>query len=527
MKYPIIFGSIFSLLSQQLHSVELGKCNFARHLQIQPDQLINFTTTQNFSSSHYIRESSALLFQRGRYETIPELALEYSFDSKNGEAFVTLNPDCRWSDGEAITSENFIDSFRILFDPSNDAYIPGRDVFKNGYEVWKGDLPFEDLGIQAINDSVIKFDFNAPESLFLAMMSSVNFTPAPSHILKENPNYWDNYMDVSVVSGPYTPIEDNEEETIFVPNPYYCSTSRQNFDHVKIYKTTTEAEAGNLIYESKVDIAGRLPARQVKVLSNLDNVLNDFEIIDVNDEVIYLFNVNSKIITEPKIRQALGSVLDYDYLESNTLGYSIEKADSFAFRYPGYNPPRVNQNLPDYGQRIEAAKKILNDFGYTDENPLKLRYKASKADIYVYLGQAVSSMLNQLPVEVTKYDVDNKAQSDPNDIGPEITLVAWGSDYSDPEDFLTYMVNKYSTETGKAKMQDLLTRANSSETPEKRFALLEEVEVELAKDQTVFPVTWLNTLWFVNKDLEHRDEFYFLARNFSRKDCTPLHLDTT
>ena len=524
MKHPIILASIFTMFSQPIYSAEAGQCNFSRQLQLTPDLLSSPANQQTYESSHFLMESSALLFQRGRDGMHPELALDYTFDPQIGEAIVKLNPNCRWSDGVPITSENFIESFRFIFDPQNDAYTPGRDIFNNGAEVWKGELPFESLGIQALDDNTIKFDLLAPESLFLAVMSFVSYTPAPSHKLKDNPNYWDKYEKVKVVSGPYMPIEDNEKEATLIPNPYYCDVSSQNFDQVKLYKATSEAEIGNLVFESKVDIAGRLPARQIKILTNLESVLNEFEVIDENDEVLYYMFTNSETIPDIEIRMALGSVLDYDYLESNTLGYFNEIADSFAFRYPGYNPPRINQNLAEYNLRIDKAKQILNDFGYTKENPLTLTFTTSLTDIYLYLSQAIGSMLSQLPVEVV-VDPDIAFGSPPDRDGPDLIFTAWGSDYSDPENFLNFMVKAYSSAPNRSMLLDLLEQANASETPEERFELLADVEAELEKDRTVFPVTWFKTLWLVNKNLEHTGGFYHLARNYSRNNCNPSHLN--
>ena len=522
----------FTLFLGQTAFGEENTCDFVRHLELGDERnnedflltswSLNPSKASSFATNHLVMESSALLFGRLRDGMKNELAQSFQFDPIKQVATIELNQSCRWSDGEPITAENYIDSFKMIFDPENDSYNPGRAVFHNGYDVWKGKLPFDQLGIKAIDKFTLELDVAVPETLFKAMMSYVSYTPAPSHILNEQPDYWDNYPDAKVVSGPYMHFSNDAQKVVLVPNPYYCDRSTQNFDRVIVKKTNTEAEVGNLIFESKVDIAGRLPARQIRMLTSSETVLDKYYIFDVNDEVIYYFVIRSGKIENPEIREALGSVLDFEYLESNTLGYFLELADSFAFRYPGYNPPKINQNFEQYQERIANARIVLEKHGYSDKNPLTLTFANPKTEIYRYLGEGIVAMLNQLPIKVLTNDDEANRISWNNNAA--IVLTGWGSDYADPENFLSYMVATFTSEENKPAMIDLLDRANLAKTPEERFDLLEEIEVQLYQDKTIFPISWFKTDWLVKKNFEHLEGFYFLGRNFKSTDCVPQHL---
>ena len=76
--------------------------------------------------------------------TISDDGREYTF---------WLRPEARWSNGDPVTAEDFVYSFRRLVDPTTAAlYIKSVDAVENANEIMAGQLMPDALGVRAIGE---------------------------------------------------------------------------------------------------------------------------------------------------------------------------------------------------------------------------------------------------------------------------------------------------------------------------------------------------------------------------------------
>ena len=86
-----------------------------------------------------------------------------------------LRADAKWSDGGALTAEDFAYSLRRAVAPR-----PGSEpaanlaVIRNADAVMKGEKPATELGVEAVDPRTLKITLRGPTPYFLALLSSDN-----------------------------------------------------------------------------------------------------------------------------------------------------------------------------------------------------------------------------------------------------------------------------------------------------------------------------------------------------------------
>ena len=119
----------------------------------------------------------------------PDIGESCSRD-KNKNLICKLKKNLQWSDGTAITAEDFLRTYKKILNPATAA--PRADMLfkiKNAIDIYKGSAKSETLGVTAPDKWTLKFEFKNPDPDFEYNLSS--FVLAPT---KE---------DLQVVSGPY------------------------------------------------------------------------------------------------------------------------------------------------------------------------------------------------------------------------------------------------------------------------------------------------------------------------------------
>ncbi len=135
---------------------------------------------------------------------IPGLAESWK-KSKDGKKWTFKLRDAKWSNGDKITAQNFVDSFRRLADPAT----KGNDILlrvsliKNSEKILKGELAPEELGVKAKNDKTLIVELEKPLPFFLSLMTSPNFYPINKKFVDScGKNYGKGIKNV-ICCGPY------------------------------------------------------------------------------------------------------------------------------------------------------------------------------------------------------------------------------------------------------------------------------------------------------------------------------------
>ncbi|MEV4777397.1 ABC transporter substrate-binding protein [Microbacterium sp. LTA6] len=205
--------------------------------------------------------------------------------------------------------------------------------------------------------------------------------------------------------------------------------------------------------------------------------------------VLYLaFNQVVPELQDIRVRQALSYAVDKDALIKQVLPDGTEKATQFV-------PPVVNgynEGVTTYEYDPEKAKALLEEAGFTADNPLTLTfnypvnvsrpYMPDPEQIYTVLA----SQLAEVGVKVNPVtDAWNPDYLEKITAGSDhgIHLLGWTGDYNDTDNFVGVFFGQKSAEWGfdNPELFQKLTEARGVSSLEEQTPLYEEINEDVAQ----------------------------------------------
>jgi oligopeptide transport system substrate-binding protein len=124
--------------------------------------------------------------------------------SEDGSVFtVHLDPEAKWSDGEPVLAQHYVDGIIRLLEPETAAeyayvmyYVDGAEAFNTG----ESDDP-DSVGVKALDDFTLEFTLTGPQSFFDSILAFKTTFPARLDVIEAGGELWfeTNY----VGNGPY------------------------------------------------------------------------------------------------------------------------------------------------------------------------------------------------------------------------------------------------------------------------------------------------------------------------------------
>ncbi|MFZ9994523.1 MAG: ABC transporter substrate-binding protein, partial [Steroidobacteraceae bacterium] len=122
--------------------------------------------------------------------TVPGQAESYTVSSDGREYRFRLRAGLRWSDGTPLSSEDFLWSFRRLFDPRTASpAVSLLYVIRNGRRVNTGELPVNALGVRAPDPQTVIIELEHPAPYLLDLLVHRAF-PVPRHVVERYGREW-------------------------------------------------------------------------------------------------------------------------------------------------------------------------------------------------------------------------------------------------------------------------------------------------------------------------------------------------
>ncbi|MDO4699043.1 MAG: peptide ABC transporter substrate-binding protein [Pasteurellaceae bacterium] len=155
-------------------SSQLNRAIYANHLQLDP----HFVTT--VAESAPIRDLLVgLMAYDSRGNVIPAVATDiFSDDGVNW--LLQLDQGRVWSNGDAVTAEDFVASWQRLADPANHSPLADYLIYMgilNAKEVIHGELPPSELGLKALNTHSLQIQLHQPHYQLPNMLAHLALLP--------------------------------------------------------------------------------------------------------------------------------------------------------------------------------------------------------------------------------------------------------------------------------------------------------------------------------------------------------------
>ena len=361
----------------------------------------------------------------------------------------TLRDDAKWSDGQPVTANDFVYSWRRLVDPATASpYNTIIAMVKNANEIIAGELPKEELGVSAPDDHtfVVELTYNCP--YFLDICAFPNTMPLREDIVEGNTTWTD--PSTYVTNGPFK-MESwtHDAEIVMVPNENYYDVSSISIESLT-FALMDDANAQLTAFNSgDLDFMQNPPPDEVATL------LADGTLIagDYLGTYYACFNNSKAPFDNVLVRKAFNLAIDRNYIvEMVTQAGEIpagawvpesvvdaEGTDGPDFREVGGDFWSVENTDEAYQANCDQARELLAQAGYPNgEGFPETTYLYNTDDKHQAVAEALQQMWsNVLGVNVTLNNQDWNVFLETRSAGDySICRNGWIADYNDPVSFL-------------------------------------------------------------------------------------------
>lgn len=334
-------------------------------------------------------------------EPVPGAAESWEMSADGRVYTFHLRPGLEWSDGVALTAEDFAAGFRRALDPKTGAQLVDLAyTVKNARAVASGEMPPERLGVRAVDDRTFEVELEAPDAAFIRLIAGYAlFFPLPRHLYERMGEGWAK-PGVMVSNGPYTLAEWTPQSQVRLEkNPHYWNAANVAIDRVLFFPTTDEAAALNQFRAGELDLSLGFPVGQYEWLKK--NMPDEVSVTPASTISFLTLNQRSAKFADARVRRALSLAIDRDTLVNRILATGQTVAYGVIPKvikdFP--QPPENDFSAMPMEARLKEARALLASAGYGPDNPLhfQLDYRAGDANKKVVV--AIAAMLQRIGVK--------------------------------------------------------------------------------------------------------------------------------
>jgi len=351
----------------------------------------------------------------------------------------TLNPNGRWSNGEAVTAQDFVFSLRRIMDPATGAkYAEILFPILNAPAVNRGEQPPEALGVAAPDPRTVEIRLAESTPYFLELLTHQTAAPVHAPSVARHGEAFTRPGNL-VTNGPYR-LADNVpgDRILLEANPHHPDAASLAIRRVAFLPTPDLSGAVRRYAAGEIDSLSDLPGDQMKALRARFG--REIVLGPMLGLAALAVNTRKAPFSDVRVRRALSLVIDRDYLSQALYGETMSPAYSLCpagldhYRTPPETEGR--EGLPI--EHEEEARGLLAAAGFGPRNRLRVEYRFNMSDNNRNTAVALAEMWRDLGIETRFVYTDAKTHfaylRDGGDF--DIARMSWVADYSDPQNFL-------------------------------------------------------------------------------------------
>lgn len=489
----------------------LAACGQQKSSQSQTKQVLNWTESAQISTQDPSLTTDSTSFQallntqEGLYrldkKQKPQLALAKSTKlTDGGKTYTFVLRDAKWSNGQAITANDFVYSYRRTLNPktkSSMAFYLYQIV--NAEAINAGKKPVSSLGVKALSKNKLQIKLVRPVSYFKLLLAFPLFFPENQQFIEKVGSKYGTAAKYTISSGPFklTKWTGSNKQFTLVKNQNYWDKKNVKLDKINETISETSSTAYNLYQAGKLDET-YLTGEQVKANKGkstfYDRPASAIQRLELNRKKVKAFNNFS-------IRRALSLAIDRESL-AKVLSDGSVAAKGFvpsgmgnnpttgeAFYKEAYVKEAVSYNLK------EAKKYLAKGYRELGIKSLNLNLTVSDTDSAKQVGEFLQSKLGELPgVKITVTTLPYTTLISRQSAGNyQLTIKNWQAILGDPINFLDVFEKDSSYNTSgfaSSKYDQLLNEAENvyGNKPVQRWKRLVAAEKLLMNEQGTIPL---------------------------------------
>ena len=418
-----------------------------------------------------------------------------------------LRDGLKWSDGSALTANDFVYSWKRVCDP-NVAAPYAETVLSpvKGYdEAITGNL--DALAVSAPDDKTLVVELSAPCSYFESLAAFATLSPVQEATIEANGDAWATTAETYIGNGTFYVSEwVPGSHIIMSKNPNYWNASAIKLDSIK-FVLTDDANAAYSAYQSgQVQMIKTVPTEEIPSLQG--NA--EFHVEPIIGTYYACLNDSIEPFNNPLVRKALSLAIDREYVAGTLMQGTYTPATNFMG--PGWvdtdgssfmekaNGGKPYIDITNFEASLTEAKKALADAGYPDgEGFPTITYSINDVAYHKVVAEYLQQAWAELGITANVEVVEWASFLPMRRAGDYMaSRNGWVGDYSDPSNMLEILKSTNGNDDAKYNNPeyDAAMDASSTETdPVKRSALLHQAEDILMADMGVIPLAYYNDFW--------------------------------
>lgn len=428
--------------------------------------------------------------------TVSEDNLTYTF---------TLRDGLKWSDGSALTANDFVYSWNRAIAPETAAdYAYMFDVIE-GYADGS-------LNVTAVDDKTIEVKLIAVTPYFLELCAFPAYFPVQQATVEANGEAWATEPETYVSNGAYTLTEwVHDSYMLYTKNPNYWNAENIKPETIK-FVLMDDNNAMLSAYETgELDMIDDVPNEEIPALKTQE----DYHVEGQLGTYYVSFNTSREYLNDPLVRKALVLAIDRTYIVEQ-IGQA-DQIEAGAFVPVGLTDADPTQQFrdvagdyydaKDYEANLELAKAALAEAGYPNGEGLPtLEYLYNEGTGHQAIGEALQNMWAQIGVNVELVSQEWSTFLNSRKNGDyDIARNGWLGDYNDPISFLDMWVTgggNNDAQWSNAEFDTLIGEIKASSDQTVRMEKMHQAEDIIFDEWMLCPIYYYTDIYMIKPEVQ-------------------------
>ena len=460
---------------------------------------------------------------------IPGTAESWTISDDGKEYIFKLNKNAKWSNGDPVTADDFVWSWKRILTASLGSQYPDMLYYLVGaYEYHNGEIDnFDEVGVKALDSHTLKVNLKNPTPFFIGLLSHYSTWPVHKETVLKHGDIDDRNGEWTrpgnfVCNGPFQlKTWELNNRIVVEKNPHYYDASMVRLNEIHYYPVSNVMTEDRMFRAGQLHLTSSMPTQKCPIYIEEKNP--NLKIDPYMGTYFYRINTENETLSDVRVRKALAYSIDRQLLVDKLT--QCGQIPAYSFTPPGSNGYQPSTEIP-YDPVL--AKQLLAEAGYSSDNPFpKLEILFNTNEGHRKVALAIQQMWqNELGIEVELVNQDWKVYLSREMVGDfQISRAGWIGDYEDPNTFLDLMrPNRGNNKTGWENMDfdALVEEANTINNQDKRYELLNEAEKILIDNMPIIPLYTYVRVYQLSPDVKgfnphildhHHPKFIYLERD--------------
>jgi len=411
-----------------------------------------------------------------------------------------LRKTARWSNGDPLTAQDFVESYHRILMPSLGAQysymlypITNAEAFNSGKIT-----NFDQVGCKALDERTLQITLHSAAPYLLSMMYHDSWDPVPVSVIRKHgaiddpTNPWTKPENF-VGNGPFVLKEWRMNSHILVEkSPTYWDAKKVRLNKI-FFDATEDSDTAERMFRSGQihSVPKALPSKVAFYRKYKPNLIVTYPLLGT---YFYKFNVKRPPMNDKRVREAMAMAIDRQAICDTVMRAGEEPA--YCLTPPNCGGYTCATSLKE---DVARARRLLAEAGYPDgKNFPTVELLFNTLQSHKAVAEALQQMWKKnLNVNISLHNEEWKVYLDSlRRLDYFMGRSSWVGDYVDPSTFMDlFLTDSGNNETGwsNPEYDRLVHIASNTGDQAVRYAAYQKAEAILLDEMPIIPLfyyTW-------------------------------------